>query len=167
MLADASRIVGEHPPIKVRRETEIMARKASVAGALLVLFGIIQFVPIEKTNPPTEKEIDAPIEVRQVFRRACYDCHSNETSWPWYSSVAPISWLMVRDVREGRQKVNFTAWKAMEPEKEAELIEEIREEVEDGEMPPWFYRWVHPESRMADSEKTLIRQWSRNRKGNI
>ncbi len=142
-----------------------MARVVSVAGALLVLLAIIQFVPVQKSNPPSGAEIDAPLEVKQVFRRACYDCHSNETLWPWYSSLAPVSWLVAHDVREGRAKVNFTAWKAMEPEKEADLVGEIWEEVEDGEMPPWFYRWVHPGSRMADSEKTLIRQWSRDRKG--
>ena len=140
-----------------------MARAVSVAGALLVLLAIIQFVPVQKSNPPSGAEIDAPLEVKQVFRRACYDCHSTETLWPWYSSVAPVSWLVARDVREGRVQVNFTAWKAMDSEKEAELIGEIWEEVEDGEMPPWFYRWAHRESRITDREKALIRQWSKSR----
>ncbi|MDX1763736.1 MAG: heme-binding domain-containing protein [bacterium] len=131
----------------------MMARVLPVAGALLVLFTIIQFVPVQKGNPPSGTEIDAPLEVKEVFRRACYDCHSTETLWPWYSSVAPASWLVAHDVREGREKVNFTAWKVMSFEPEAEVIDEIWEEIENGTMPPWFYRWAHKQSRINDGEK--------------
>lgn len=142
-----------------------MTEKASVVGALVVLFGIIQFLPIDKTNPPTEQEIEAPKEVVQVFKRACYNCHSYKTSWPWYSSVAPLSWLVAHDVRDGREKINFTAWQAVGPKKEAELVEQIWLTVETGIMPPWFYRFVHPESKITEREKASIGRWISERRG--
>ena len=71
--------------------------------ALIVCLVAAQFVPVDRTNPPVGQEIVAPAEVMTVLERACYDCHSNETVWPAYSRVAPVSWLVARDVQEGRE----------------------------------------------------------------
>ncbi len=79
-------------------------------AVLIIALVAIQLVPVDRTNPPVETEVPATVEVRSILRRACYDCHSNETVWPWYSRIAPISWLVARDVREGREKVNLSTW---------------------------------------------------------
>ena len=75
----------------------------SIVG-LCVGFIVIQFVPVNRTNPPVEGDLRAPTEVLSVLRRACYDCHSNETVWPWYSRVAPLSWVIAHDVTRGGQR---------------------------------------------------------------
>src|SRR5262245_24374433 len=69
-----------------------------------------QFVPATLTNPPVQGSLQAPLPISVTLRRACYDCHSNETRWPWYSRVAPVSWLVVRDVNLGREEINFSEW---------------------------------------------------------
>ncbi|MDH5429724.1 MAG: heme-binding domain-containing protein, partial [Nitrospirota bacterium] len=80
-----------------------------VVGMAIVLIGI-QFIPVNRTNPPMEEEIVALPDVKAILKRACYDCHSNETIWPWYSQVAPASWLLAWDVAEGREELNFSTW---------------------------------------------------------
>ena len=74
-------------------------------GILVVLLAI-QLVPVQRSNPPVEAEVPAPENVRTILRRACYDCHSNETVWPWYSRIAPVSFLVASDVHEARAKMN-------------------------------------------------------------
>ena len=123
--------------------------------ALLVVLVALQLVPYGRrhTNPPgrVEPQWDAPA-TRALAVRACYDCHSNETIWPWYSHVAPMSWLAQRDVDEGRRKVNFSEWDR--PQKEAP---ESAKAVREGEMPPWFYVALHPDARLtAEDTRALI-----------
>ncbi len=77
---------------------------------LIVILVAIQFIPVDKTNPPVTAELDAAMEIISVFKRSCYDCHSNETVWPWYSSIAPVSWLVTADVKEARKHLNFSEW---------------------------------------------------------
>jgi hypothetical protein len=120
----------------------------------------IQAVPVERTNPPVETEVPAPQEVLSVLRRACYDCHSNETTWPWYTRVAPISWLVAHDVEEGREHLNFSTWNRLDAEHRAEAREEVWEEVEEGEMPLWFYIPLHPEARLSEADKVALRAWA-------
>ena len=95
----------------------------------LVLLAIAQAFRIDTTNPPVEQDVAAPPAVAAVLRRACYDCHSNETVWPWYSHVAPVSWLLARDVREGRAELNFSVWDSYEAKKKAKKLKETAEEV--------------------------------------
>jgi hypothetical protein len=114
-----------------------MRRILKWAGVTLAaIFVLIQFVPVDRTNPPVEGEVPAPPEVREVLQRACYDCHSNETNWPWYSRVAPVSWLVARDVHEGREHLNFSTWNRLSTRDQVEAMRESWEEVEEGEMPP-------------------------------
>ena len=120
-----------------------------VAG--VVLFGLIQLVPYgrDHTNPPVTQEVkwDTP-RTRELAVGGCYDCHSNLTEWPWYSSVAPVSWLTQSDVDEGRSILNFTEWNL--PQAEADEIVEV---VREGEMPPWQYKPLHPAGRLSSSEQ--------------
>ncbi|MFQ3663362.1 MAG: heme-binding domain-containing protein [Chloroflexaceae bacterium] len=120
-------------------------------GALLILFVVIQFVPYGRhyTNPPVTAEPawDSP-QTRAVFMRACGDCHSNQTVWPWYSAIAPASWLITRDVREGRAAFNVSEWGR--PDNEGDEAAKL---VQNGEMPPWFYLPLHPSARLSPAEQ--------------
>jgi len=109
--------------------------------------------------------VPASPEVRAVLRRACYDCHSNETVWPWYSKVAPSSWLVSSDVLSGRRHMNFSTWNRRTAERQAEALRQAWEEVEAGEMPLWYYMPLHPEARLTDADKALLRAWSRGEGG--
>ena len=109
------------------------------AVGLCVPFIAIQFVPMNRTNPPVQADFRGSPEVVSVLRRACYDCHSNETVWPWYSRVAPVSWVIGRDVHEGRAALNFSTWNRLSANKQAEAVRESWEEVAEGKMPTWFY----------------------------
>ena len=127
--------------------------------AVLVLVGI-QFIPVNSSNPPVEEEILASPEVKAILKRACYDCHSHETIWPRYSRVAPVSWLLAWDVGEGREELNFSTWNRYSQKKREKIIREIWEEVDEGEMPPWFYLPLHPEARLSDSDRVVLRAWA-------
>ncbi len=125
------------------------------AGMILPgIFVLLQFVPYGRnhTNPPVRQEPawDSP-NTAALVRRACFDCHSNETAWPWYSNVAPVSWLVQRDVDEGRRKLNFSEWDR--PQKNAD---EAAEQIQKGEMPPWFYLPLHPQARLSQGEKQAL-----------
>ncbi len=130
------------------------------AFVLIAAFGLIQFVPAARTNPPVEAEISAPPEVRAILRASCYDCHSNETVWPWYSRVAPFSWLLASHVREGREELNFSAWANYPPERRAEKLGEIGEEVDMGKMPMPQYLWAHPRARLSPEQKAALLAWA-------
>lgn len=125
--------------------------KASLIG-VAVLFIVIQLVPYGRahTNPPVRQEPAwDSARTRALATRACFDCHSNQTRWPWYSSVAPVSWLIQRDVDAGRKKVNFSEWDR--PQEEAG---DSAETVQKGKMPPWYYPWAR---LSAEEQQTLIR----------
>lgn len=131
-----------------------------ILAVLIIAFIGAQFVPVDRTNPPVTGEIQAPVEVSEILKRSCYDCHSNETVWPWYSRVAPVSWLVVSDVNEAREHMNFTEWNKYSAKKKGEKIEEIWEEVESGEMPLWFYVPLHPEVKLSSADKELLHKWT-------
>jgi mono/diheme cytochrome c family protein len=117
--------------------------------ALAVLVAI-QLVPYGRahSNPPVQAEPPWDSEAtRTLFFQACGDCHSNETVWPWYSAVAPVSWLVQHDVDEGREHLNVSEWG-----RERQDGDEAAEMVRDEEMPPWFYLPLHPEARLTADE---------------
>jgi hypothetical protein len=128
---------------------------------LLVLIVVgIQFIPVERTNPPVTNEIDAPTNVKAIFKKACYDCHSNETNWAWYTKIAPSSFLAVKDVKDGRRHLNFSEW---DISKESKHKEEIWDEIREEQMPPWQYKIFHREAKLSQEEKELLRQWATNK----
>jgi len=130
-----------------------------VAAIVLVS---IQYIPMDQPNPPVLAEVDAPANVKRVLERSCYDCHSNQTRWPWYSRIAPLSWLITRDVHEGREHLNFSMWDRLSAKDQAEKLDELGEEVEEGEMPLWFYLPLRPEARLSAEDRELLLSWSRN-----
>ena len=128
-----------------------LLRVAAVFGGILLA---VQLVPYgwRRTNPPVvaEPDWDSP-RTRELFQRACADCHSNRTKWPWYSRVAPISWLIVKDVEQGRSHLNVSEWNR--PQKDAH---EAAEELRDGKMPLPIYLPAHPEARLSAAEKAEL-----------
>ena len=130
------------------------------ALAFCVAFIAIQLVPVSRTNPPVQGEFRGSTEVVPVLRRACYDCHSNETVWPWYSRVAPLSWIIAHDVNEGRAVLNFSTWDQLSAAKQAEAIKESWEEIAEGKMPTWYYVALHPEARLSANDQSVLRAWS-------
>ena len=153
-----------------------------IIGIILVGFIAIQFIPVNRTNPPVAQEPnwDSP-QTRALAERACFDCHSNETKWPWYSKVAPVSWIVADHVHEGRAALNLSEWSVTAGElneahgeeeenegtergegetgegREQNEVEEITEVIEEGEMPLWQYLVIHPEASLTPNEtKALI-----------
>jgi cytochrome c551/c552 len=124
-------------------------------GAILAIgFLAIQLVPYgrDHTTPPVTGEPAWDSETtRQLARRACFDCHSNETVWPWYSNIAPISWRLQNHVDEGREKLNVSEWGSGEQETE-DIVEVVRE----GEMPPWDFLLAHPEARLSEADRQAL-----------
>ena len=127
---------------------------------IVVLIVAIQFWPVDRTNPPVSGDIQAPPDVKAVLHAACYNCHSNLTHWPWYGYVAPVSWLLASDVNEAREHVNFSEWDSVPAGERPFKVKHIWKEVEDGEMPLLMYRLVHPEARLSEDQKKLLRDWS-------
>lgn len=127
-----------------------------VAGIIIA----IQFIPVDRSNPPVEGEIMESTELKAIFKKSCYDCHSNETAWPWYSYVAPVSWLIADDVHTGRKHLNFSNWQNIEIRKVTKAKEEIGEMVSKGYMPLDKYVLLHPEAKLSDEEKQIIKEWS-------
>ncbi len=127
---------------------------------IIALIIAIQFWPVERTNPPVISEIQSPPEVEKLLRLACYNCHSNETQWPWYSRVAPVSWLIIHDVNEGRGKLNFSDWEAIPTGDRPALARQMWREVEDGEMPLRIYRMMHRDARLSEIQKSKLRDWA-------
>lgn len=134
------------------------------SGSLLLL--VAQFFPPNRTNPPTDaaRTIHASLTIEPVvasaLKRACNDCHSNLTVWPWYSRVAPASWVLVSDVKRGRKAINFSDWKSLNPQEQQEILPEICKEVTDRDMPPDEYVFLHPDARPTRTEITSICNWT-------
>lgn len=125
--------------------------------ALIALSALIQVVPYgrDHENPPVTREVKWDSQrTRDLAVGACYDCHSNLTEWPWHSNVAPTSWLVQRDVDEGRAILNFTEWDRPQEGEADESAEVVRE----GEMPPWQYKPTHPAGRLSSAEREELAQ---------
>ncbi|PYP88434.1 MAG: cytochrome C [Blastocatellia bacterium AA13] len=140
------------------------------SSGLVVLVVLAQFVRPAKTNPIVQADrsmqahVKIPDDVAALLKRACADCHSDETVWPWYSNIAPVSWFVIDHVNHGRKHLNFSEW-----QNEAQSIptrtldhrlEEILKEVKSGGMPLSSYTLLHPEARLTDQERDRICNWA-------
>lgn len=118
-----------------------------------------QLVPVKRTKPPSVGTLPAPPRIRVTLERACYDCHSNETRWPWYSRVAPLSWFIVHDVTLGRKEVNFSEWGRYGPATRRRKLQWIGRALGEENMPPWSYRLLHPGIRLTEADKAALEKW--------
>ena len=127
----------------------------------LIIFIVMQFIRPDRTNIAVEKsmEIQTPVEVTQIFQSACYDCHSNEVKWPWYSNVAPFSWVISNHVREGRKALNFSIWEEYSEEEKKEHLKDIYRTVY-ASMPLHSYLWLHEEAELTMEDRKFIRDWT-------
>jgi hypothetical protein len=145
------------------------ARVKKVILAVAIFLIAIQFVQPQRTNPPVipsralAAHVAVPEDVQSTLMRACGDCHSNQTVWPWYSRFAPMSWMIVDDVNEGRRHMNFQDWEAQESPKQAtdHLIDICKEAREKG-MPPFTYRLTHENARLTPQELSALCTWSQS-----
>lgn len=125
-----------------------------------------QAIRPSRTNPPTQAALDIssedalPSATMSVFHRACNDCHSNLTVWPWYSGVAPVSWLVAYDVRAGREKMNLSECGNYSVESRSKLAQEICKEVTEGEMPGPMYALMHPQAKLTSTDVQAVCSWS-------
>jgi hypothetical protein len=137
----------------------------SVGKSLALLFAALfigmQLIPVERSNPKSDPKLalKAPPEVQAIFARSCYDCHSNETRWPWYSAIAPMKWFIARDVKVGRQWLNFSEWESYDEAKKAKLKAMIFKAVGLA-MPLGLYVKAHPEAKLSPQDKQTIRDWT-------
>lgn len=130
---------------------------------LLVIFILLQFVPIDHSIPTVDPNHDyvqmeqPPAAVGKMIKDACYDCHSYETKYPWYASVAPLSFWLQGHINNGRKELNFSTWKTAE--NKAHKLEECAEEIEELKMPLKSYTWTHPEAKLTEAQKKELIAW--------
>lgn len=139
--------------------------KNKIGLGLILVFAILQIFQIDKIEHQPADENDlfavetANDELKLLVQKACYNCHSNQIDYPWYASVAPISWWIQDHIEHGREHLNFSDWKQYPADKKAHKAEEVDEEVEEGEMPLESYTFIHQESNLSEEERTLIINW--------
>jgi hypothetical protein len=141
-----------------------MKRKAKwILPAAVAVFALLQCFNPSRVNPPVTADFIAamnpPASVAASLRAACYDCHSDETRWPWYARIAPLSWMIASDVNEGRQHLNLSDWPA-DSLRAAKKLERINEEVDYREMPLKKYTLIHADARLTEIQRKEILDWT-------
>jgi hypothetical protein len=131
--------------------------------ALVAGFALLQLTNPARTNPPVVSDLMAsnspPPQVAAILHAACYDCHSSETRWPWYSHIAPMSWLIASDVKEGREHLNLSDWPNDNPTHAAKRLENMSDEVGSGEMPLKKYTKIHADARLTERLRKELTDW--------
>lgn len=133
---------------------------------LLFLLVIIQFFPVKRpaNNSDTTNDLIAVEKLKgnvpAVLKTSCYDCHSNQTNNPWYSHVAPVSWLLINHIEDGRSKLNFSDWKLNNKRRKIRQLEDMKEQVQQGEMPMSSYTFIHRKAKLTDKEQQLLVKWT-------
>jgi hypothetical protein len=139
-----------------------------IALALLVVFIGMQFYQPEKNVDNSNHlevfltETNPPDQVRMVLKQACYDCHSNNTVYPWYNNIAPVSYWLADHVDHGKGDLNFSDWAAYSVKKKDHKLEEVVEVIEGNEMPLEEYTWTHAEARLTEAQRKALIEWAEN-----
>jgi len=140
--------------------------KKTIIIIIVVLLIVIQFIPANlpevTTDNPNDllKTANVPVNIANKLKTSCYDCHSSETVYPWYSYVAPISFLISRDTREGRKKLNFSNWNKLSKVKKAKFLDEISDEISEEEMPMKIYPIMHSNAKLTDDDRDRLVAWA-------
>jgi hypothetical protein len=126
-------------------------------------FVLLQLTNPPRTNPPVVSDLMAanapPPPIAALLHAACYDCHSSGTRWPWYARVAPMSWLIADDVKEGRKHLNLSDWPKDNPRRAAKRLESMNDEISFGEMPPKKYALLHTGARLTENQREELEDW--------
>jgi hypothetical protein len=145
-----------------------MLKKLSLKNILITLALILllsQFFRIDKTNPTLQAEQDitavmkVPIELASILKTSCYDCHSNEVNYPWYTNVAPLSWWIKNHINEGREELNFSEWGTYTSRRKDKKLKECAEMIEANEMPLSSYTLIHTETKLSQEQKAQLIAW--------
>ena len=137
-----------------------------IVYGIIAFFFLIQFVPSDLPENKDDISNDitlterAPDEVKMILSKACYDCHSNQTNYPWYSYVAPVSWLIAKDTRLGREELNFSEWKELSKRKKIKMLNDMAEEIEKRKMPLKIYTIMHQDAVLSEEEIRTITDWT-------
>jgi hypothetical protein len=149
------------------QNAKTMTRKR-ILLALAAILVLIQFIRIDKTNPPVDPTVDfatavqPPAEVLTLLKGACYDCHSHEIRYPWYTNVAPVSWWIKGHINEAMEHFNFSTLGMLNAEDLKWALGSAAEEIEEKHMPLKSYTWMHPEARLSDTQRALLATWLKN-----
>lgn len=141
-------------------------KKKIIWGIILLIIVVSQLIPIDKPEINEDKSNDLvtnneiPENIANLLKTSCYDCHSNQTVYPWYANVAPVSWLVVYDVKLGREELNFSEWETLSKMDKAKLLDDISEKVEEGEMPMPIYFVMHSNAKLSDKDREDLVNWS-------
>lgn len=133
---------------------------------IVIAFIGMQFKRPALVNPPVDESQtifatgNVPPDVKAIIDRSCNDCHTHTVRWPWYSKVAPMSWLVAEDVEEGRKELNFSMWATYKPRRQDHKLEEICEQVKDGEMPLKNYLYLHRDAKLTDADRQRLCEWA-------
>jgi len=134
-------------------------------GLAVVAVVVLQLFQPARNNPRTdpastfEGAVQPPQEVAAILNRSCHDCHSNQTAWPWYSRVSPVSWVLVRDVRQGRAHINVSDWRGLTLQATNSRMIDVCTETKKGEMPPWYYLPLHRQAKLSPRDVETLCSW--------
>jgi len=137
----------------------------ALAIVLILLIGA-QFLGADRTNPPSKSgasllaQKSTPPEVGAILERSCRDCHSNETRWPWYSHIAPISWVLLQHVNAGRDRMNYSMWTSYDSDDQDKFLNGMCSLPKKGRMPLPSYLWIHRDARLSDADIKTLCAWS-------
>jgi hypothetical protein len=144
-------------------ENSVKKKLKWILSALALAFGLLQFTNPSRTNPPVVHDLMAtstpPPQIAAMLHAACYDCHSSETKWQWYARVAPVSWLIVDDVNEGRKNLNLSDWPTNNFTRAAKRLENMSEQIDYRDMPPKKYTAIHADARLTDAGRKELTDW--------
>ncbi|HHD77819.1 MAG TPA: cytochrome C [Campylobacteraceae bacterium] len=133
-----------------------------ILAIFVLLLILIQLIRPERTNPATEPKetLHADPDVMKILKRSCYDCHSNETKWPWYSNIAPLSWSIISHVNDGRKALNFSHYVTIDPKIKEKRLKRLIKTTRNGMMPLPSYLWIHKDALVSSAEKERLEKWA-------
>ena len=142
-----------------------MGRIKKILFAILVVIIAIQFIQPARNKSGQVLQTDfsttydIPQDIFTLVKNACYDCHSNNTNYPWYSNIQPVAWVMARHISKGKQKLNFSCFGSNTTRKKVSKLKEIANQIKDGEMPITSYKLMHKSARLSEDDKNLLMNW--------
>ena len=141
-------------------------RKKIFLYLLVGIFVLIQFYPVERPSVNIDnpndilKHVNVPKNISIILKSSCYDCHSNETTYPWYANIAPVKWWVYEHIEHGREHLNFSEWSTISKLDKAEILDDLSSEVTEKEMPLKFYPLMHKEAKLSKSDREALSEWA-------
>ncbi|HEX9657080.1 MAG TPA: heme-binding domain-containing protein [Bacteroidota bacterium] len=150
-----------------------MKRVKQILLVLLIVFVVIQFMQPARNQSGQVLQTEfsntysIPNNVYTLFKNACFDCHSNNTSYPWYSNIQPIGWILAKDIENGKAKVNFSEFGSLSSRRQISKLQGVENRIKDGTMPLPEYQFMHPSARLTEEERRLLIDWIQKTKDTL